>query len=108
MNTGSERKAKKTKLLDTIMGLLSKSKGDGNFPYVHFFSSDLVKFLTLFTPILRCIGELSLVATHTHLKRATEPRFYVQKQRSTGTCVRNRVNNSLLPNGGLKRMWILY
>lgn len=108
MNTGSERKAKKTKLLDTIMGLLSKSKGDGNFPYVHFFSSNLVKFLTLFTPILRCIGELSLVATHTHLKRATEPRFYVQKQRSTGTCVRNRVNNSLLPNDGLKRMWILY
>lgn len=108
MNTGSERKAKKTKLLDTIMGLLSKSKGDGNFPYVHFFYSNLVKFLTLFTPILRCIGELSLVATHTHLKRATEPRFYVQKQRSTGTCVRKRVNNSLLPNDGLKRMWILY
>lgn len=34
VNTGSDRKSKKTNFLDAIMGLLSKNKGDGVFPYV--------------------------------------------------------------------------
>lgn len=32
VNTGSERKSRKTNLFDTVMGLLSKVKGDGTFP----------------------------------------------------------------------------
>jgi hypothetical protein len=32
VDTGSERKSKKTNLFDTVMGLLSKTKGDGILP----------------------------------------------------------------------------